>query len=135
MMLVNEDSYQEVLNGNNTYKTIAKELLGYGRCIIGWSDGKYDHRDILFTYKPHKYGNLQRGLRWTYLFVSIMSLSSMGFLIEDGDCDNTMHASYIKEKLNLSENDCDDKICELINGVIHELDILRKRNYDPYDSI
>lgn len=133
MMEVNEDSYQEALNGYKTYKAIAKELLEYGRCIIGWSDGKYDHRDILFTYRPHKYGNLQRGLRWTYLFVSIIDYSSMGFLIEDGDCDNTKHVSYLKEKLRLADNDCDDKICELVNGVIHEIDVLRNGGFD--DSI
>ena len=120
------DKYEEVINGENTFKQIAKEAVEYGRCIVGWTDGGYDHRDILFTYKPHKYGNLQRGLRWTYLFISIMDHSSMGFLIEDGDCDNTKHDSYIKEKLRLDDNSCNDKICELINGVIHEIDVLRK---------
>ena len=28
---------------------------------------------------------------------------------------------YLKEKLNLHDNSCDDKICDLINGVIEEL--------------
>lgn len=119
------DKYGEVINSEITYKTIAKDLVERGSCIVGWTDGGYDHRDILFTYKPRKYGNLQRGLRWTYLFVSIMDHSSMGFLIEDGDCDNVKHSSYIKEKLRLNDNNCDDKICELINGVIHEIDVLR----------
>ena len=121
---MNFDNYEQVINGENTYKTIAKELLDYGRCIIGWTDEKYDHRDILFTYKPHKYGELQRGLRWTYLYISIMGLSCMGFLIESAT-DNRKHTGYIKEKLRLSENSCDDKICELINGVIHEIDLIR----------
>lgn len=120
------DKYEEVINGENTFKQIAKELVEYGRCIVGWTDEGYDHRDILFTYKPHKYGNLQRGLKWTYLFVSIMDYSCMGFLIEDGDSDNTKHHTYLQEKLRLSDNSCDNKICELINGVIHEIDILRK---------
>ena len=119
------DEYGEVINSEITYKTTAKDLVERGSCIVGWTDGGYDHRDILFTYKPRKYGNLQRGLRWTYLFVSIMDHSSMGFLIEDGDCDNVKHSSYIKEKLRLNDNNCDDKICELINGVIHEIDVLR----------
>lgn len=119
------DEYGEVINSESTYKTIAKDLVERGSCIVGWTDKEYDHRDILFTFKPRKYGNLQRGLRWTYLFVSIMDHSSMGFLIEDGDCDNVKHSSYIKEKLRLNDNNCDDKICELINGVIHEIDVLR----------
>lgn len=118
------DKYEEVINGENTFKQIAKEVVEYGRCIVGWTDGGYDHRDILFTYKPHKYGELQRGLRWTYLYVSIMSLSCMGFLIEN-DRDNTKHPSYIKEKLYLQENSCDDKICDLVNGVIHSIDKAR----------
>lgn len=118
------DNYNQVVNCEATYDLIAKELLEYGRCIIGWTDEGYDHRDILFTYKPHKYGELQRGLKWTYLYVSIMSLSCMGFLIEN-DRDNTKHPSYIKEKLYLQENSCDDKICDLVNGVIHSIDKVR----------
>lgn len=119
------DEYGEVINSEITYKTIAKDLVERGSCIVGWTDKEYDHRDILFTFRPRKYGNLQRGLRCTYLFVSIMDHSSMGFLIEDGNCDNVKHSSYIKEKLRLNDNNCDDKICELINGIIHEIDVLR----------
>ena len=118
---MNYDKYKEVINGEETYKEIANELLDYGRCIIGWTDEGCDHRDILFTYKPHKYGNLQRGLRWTYLFVSIIGFTSMGFLIEF-NIDNRKHHTYLKEKLKLSENSCDNKICELINGVIEKID-------------
>jgi len=121
---MNNDEYEEITNGDKTFKKIAEELYDYGRCIIGWTDGGYDHRDILFTYRPHKYGNLQRGLRWTYLYVSIIDLTSMGFLIED-DVDNRKHPTYIKEKLRLGDNSCDDKICELINGIIKCLDDLR----------
>lgn len=121
---MNKDKYEEIINGEETFQKIAKELLSYGRCIIGWTDEGYDHRDILFTYRPHKYGNLQRGLRWTYLFISIIDYTSMGFLIED-NTDNTKHLNYIKEKLRLYDNSCDNKICELINGVIKYIDKLR----------
>ena len=123
---MNMDTYGEVINGIETYKSIANELSKTGKCIIGWTDGGYDHRDILFTYKPrHLGGELQRGLRWCYLYISIMDHSAMGFLIEDGDTDNRKHDGYIKEKLRLNDNSCDDKICELINGVINELDRIR----------
>ena len=116
------DKWNEVINGENTYKKIAETLVSGKSCIIGWTDGGYDHRDILFTYEPkHLGGNLQRGLRWCYLYISIMGLSSMGFLIER-KTDNRKHPSYIKEKLNLYDNPCDDKICELINGVILYID-------------
>ena len=122
---MNFDEYEEIINGEETYKNIARELLEYGRCIIGWTDEEYDHRDILFTYKPHKHGNLQRGLRWTYLYIGIIDFSCMGFLIES-NTDNRKHNTYIMEKLRLSDNHCDNKICDLINGVIHEIDNLNK---------
>ena len=120
---MNFDTYGEIINGNGTYNTIAKHLIENKSCIIGWTDEKYDHRDILFTYRPIPYGTLQRGLRWCFLYVSIMGMSSMGFLIE-ADGNNTKDDGYIKEKLNLCDNHCDDKICDLINGVIIYLDKL-----------
>ena len=124
---MNFDEYSEVINGDKTYETIAKELINTGKCIIGWTDQGYDHRDILFTYGPkHLGGNLQRGLHWCYLYVSIMDCSSMGFLIEKRT-DNRKHNSYIQEKLRLADNDCDNKICDLINGVIHHMDIIEGR--------
>ena len=122
---MNKDNYEEIINGEETFKKIAETLLNEGKCIIGWTDQGYDHRDILFTYKPmHLGGNLQRGLRWCYLYISIMDFSCMGFLIES-DSDNRKYNSYIQEKLRLNDNDCDNKICDLINGVIHEIDKMK----------
>lgn len=121
---MNFDNYNEVINGEETYKRIAETLVSEKSCIIGWTDEEYDHRDILFTYRPkHLGGTLQRGLRWCYLYVSIMGQYSMGFLIENNR-DNRKHSSYIKEKLMLNDNHCDNKICELVNGVIFYLDNL-----------
>lgn len=121
---MNFDKYNEVINGEYTFKKIAEELLKTGKCIIGWTDQGCDHRDILFTYQPkHLGGDLQRGLRWCYLYISIMDYSCMGFLIERTS-DNMKDKGYIQEKLRLHDNHCDDKIVELVNGVIHEMDIL-----------
>ena len=121
---MNIDEYGEIINGENTYKIIAEELMNNGSCIIGWTDSKYDHRDILFTYKPEKHGTVQRGLNWnSHLYISIIDFCCMGFLIEY-KTDNTKDTGYIKEKLRLKDNHCDDKICELLNGVIKELDKL-----------
>ena len=117
------DKYGEVINSQETYKEIAIDLLDHNPVIIGWTDGEYDHRDILFNYRVKKYGNLQRGMVWSDLFVSIIDYTSYGFLIEI-KTDNRKNNGYIKEKLRLQDNNCDDKICELINGVIHELDVL-----------
>lgn len=122
---MNIDEYNEVINGEKTFAEIAKCLINDGKCIIGWTDEQCDHRDILFTFEPkHLGGVLQRGLIWCYLYVSIMDFSSMGFLIED-DNNNVKSNEYIKEKLRLHDNHCDEAICDLINGVISQLDILR----------
>lgn len=121
---MNKDYFGEIINGEQTYKEIAKTLKEKGSCIIGWTDQEYDHRDILFTYKPKKYGTLQRGLNWnSHLYISIIDSSCMGFLLES-KTDNKKHNGYIMEKLRLHDNSCDLKICELINGVIYELDSL-----------
>lgn len=118
------DNYDQVINGKETYDTIATELLATGKCIIGWTDQDYDHRDILFTYKPTPLGgSLQRGLRWCYLYISIIDFCSMGFIIED-NTNNIKSEEYIMEKLRLCDNHCDHKICELVNGVLHSIDIL-----------
>ena len=124
---MNLNKWEEVINGGNTYKKIAENLKEKGSCIIGWTDEGCDHRDILFTYKPKKYGMLQRGLNWnSHLYVSIMDYSCMGFLIEY-KTDNRKDDSYLQEKLRLHNNSCDLKICELINGVIFQLDKLSEK--------
>lgn len=119
---MNVDTYGEIINGNTTYKKIANELVSKNNVIIGWTDKKYDHRDILFTLRPKKYGSLQRGLNFnSHLYVSIIDCTSMGFLIQNEN-DNRKSEEYIMEKLRLHDNHCDKAICELINGVIYYLD-------------
>ena len=119
---MNKDKYGEIINGNETYSVIADKLINGKSVIIGWTDEGCDHRDILFTLKPYKEGTLQRGLNWnSHLYISIIDFSCMGFLLED-ETDNRKHNGYIMEKLRLHDNPCDNKICELINGVIEYLD-------------
>lgn len=132
-MNMNKDFYGEIINGAKTYNIIAEHLIQGDNVIIGWTEGATEHRDILFSCKPYKYGTLQGGLHHAVLFVSMMTYSCSGFLIKDG-CNNWKHPSYIKEKLQLSDNYCDDKICELINGVIREMDLrygnTKENDYD-----
>lgn len=123
---MNYDNYGEVINGEKTFKKIAEELFDYGRCIVGWTDQEYDHRDIMFVYRTSKYGNLQRGLKATDLYVSIMGFSSMGFSTGDKRS-NIKHYGYIMEKLFLEDNACNQKICDLINGVIKEIDLINNK--------
>ena len=119
---MNKDEYGEIINGNETYSVIADKLINGQSVIIGWTDEGCDHRDILFTLRPQKFGTLQRGLNWnSHLYISIIDFSCMGFLLEH-KTDNRKHNGYIMEKLRLHDNPCDNKICELINGVIEFLD-------------
>ena len=117
---MNTDKYNEVINGVWTYSVIASDLITKGSCIIGWTDEAYDHRDILFTYNPRKYGYLQRGIKPGYLFVSILSISSMAFPKPESEY-HKLSNDYILSKLNIDDNSCNRKICELINGVLEYL--------------
>ena len=107
------EKYGEVINGENTYKTIAKNLKNGKSVIVGWTDEEGTHFDILFSLNVVKEGPLQGGLRWNDLFVSIMKIGAFGFLIG-----SEKHSGYIGEKLNLGDNITTEKLTELINGII-----------------
>lgn len=115
---MNKDEYDEIINGPDTYKTIAKKLKEGKSVIIGWTDEEMTHQDILFTggaYKEEGNG-LQRGIRCSDLFISIMSRGSFGFLPYD-----EKDVGYVAEKLSLGINTTSRKLTELINGVINSL--------------
>ncbi len=115
--MVNFDKYEEVINGKNTYRTIADFLLIKEPVIIGWTDEEYTHYDILFNLGCQKFGMLQRGLKQTDLYVSVMSIGSFGFKL-----DSEKHPGYVAEKLFHGKLDGSvEKLTELINGVINEL--------------
>lgn len=108
------DKYDEVLNGEETYKSIADILKSGKTVLIGWTDGRFDHRDIFFSCRTtEKYGNIQRGIKSNYLFVGIVDFGFTGFR-----ADTTKHYGYILEKLRLPEDVVNIKIAELINGII-----------------
>ena len=114
---MNYDEFNEIVNGDITYRAIAEELLEGKSVLIGWTDQVYDHRDILFTLSPTKHGYIQRGLKGLgYLYVSIIGISSMGFMLSGDPTDG-----YIEEKLRLDDSHCDKMICELIRNVIKYL--------------
>ena len=113
---MNKDEFDEVINGEKTYKEIAYQLKHGNSVIIGWTDEEWTHYDILFTLNVVKEGGLQSGLRWNDLFVSIMRKGAFGFLT-----DNLKDKGYVAEKLNLNYNVTAEKITELINGIITNL--------------
>ena len=114
---MNIDNWGEVINGKDTYKVIVETLRDKTSIIIGWTDEEYTHLDLYFSLENTiKYGNLQRGIKATDLFVGIVDYSFYGF-----KTDSTKHEGYIIEKLRLHENITSKKIAELINGIILEL--------------
>lgn len=114
--MLNVDEYGEVINGEKTYKEIAYQLKSGKSIIIGWTDENYTHYDVLFSLNVEKEGNLQHGLRWTDLFVSIIGIGAFGFVV-----DGSKNSGYIGEKLNLGNNITTEKLTELINGIIENL--------------
>ena len=114
---MNKDEYGEIINGDDTVIEISKRLKEGQSVIIGWTDEKYTHLDLLFNYKTYKEGMLQRGLRGNELYVSIISLGAFGFDVKDRE----IHKGYISEKLNIRGEPTVSKLAELINGVIKEL--------------
>lgn len=115
--MMNIDDYGEIINGPYTYKGIANRLEEGETVIIGWTDEKHTHLDLLFNFKTYKEGMLQRGLRGNELYVSIISLGAFGFDVKDGE----IHEGYISEKLNIYGEPTVSKLADLINGVIKEL--------------
>lgn len=114
---MNKDEYGEIINGYKTVTEIAEKLKKGQSAIIGWTDEKYTHLDLLFNYNTYKEGMLQRGLRGNELYVSIMSMGAFGFDVKDKE----IHKGYISEKLNINGEPTITKLAELINGIIKEL--------------
>lgn len=111
---MNVDEYGEVINGEDTYFEIAKNLMEGESVGIGWTDENSTHFDIIFTLGIKKYGLFQRGIKSNDLFVSIIGWSSYGFKTDD-----IKLGGYIQEKLRLSNYDITgEKVKELVNGVI-----------------
>ena len=114
---MNIDIYGEIINGEDTYREIAKHLMNGESVGIGWTDGDSTHIDIIFTLGIKKYGLFQRGIKANDLFVSIIDWSSYGFRT-----DGIKLGGYIQEKLRLSDYDITgEKVKELVNGVIEYL--------------
>lgn len=114
---MNVDEYGEVINGEDTYREIAKHLIKGESVGIGWTDENSTHFDIIFTLGIAKYGLFQRGIKFDDLFVSIIGWSSYGFKTDD-----IKLGGYIQEKLRLSDYDITgEKVKELVNGVIEYL--------------
>ena len=116
LISITYDDYGEVLNGKSTYKGIAK-LLKDGKTVgIGWTDMLGTHLDIIFKLGLDvKFGNFQRGIKASDLFVSIIGFTSYGF-----KTDSIKEGTYIQGKLDMRD-ETGDELANLINGIIGEL--------------
>ena len=115
---MNKDSYHEIINGPDTFIDIADYLKNGNACLIGWTDQKGTHLDVLINLGSIKHGQCQRGIRGNELFISVMGWGSFGF---DVNHNQTM-SQYVAEKLGFnSPMETTDKLAELINGIKKEL--------------
>jgi hypothetical protein len=111
--------FGDVVEGPLTEKAIAAELKATNVCIVGWNDQQATHHDVLFTLKPRHFGNLMGGLRAEeYLFVSIMRIGAFGFSVYR---EKPLDPDYVNEKLGGLGDLVKQRLTNLINGVIDEL--------------
>ena len=115
---MNITQYHEVINGENTYKKIAALLNQDNNVIIGWTDGLFNHYDILLVYKvSFIVGALKQCVKEDDLYVNIISIGSYNFNIKD-----IYSSNYIAATLFHDLDACSVcQLAELINGIIKEL--------------
>lgn len=106
---MNYDEYGEVINGTDTFTSVANKLMNHKPVLIGWTDGQGSHYDVLFVLGVDKHGTVQGGVDSTDLFVSIMRKGAFGF---DPKVLGT-HESYYAEKLHVFA----PQFAELVEGV------------------
>lgn len=118
---MNKTEYDEIINGEDTYKEIADKLKTEKTVLVGWTDEIATHYDFLFSLGAYKEidNYVQGGLRKTDLFVSVMKKGAFGFEINNSE----KSSGYITEKLFLQEriNETTEKVADLINGIIKYL--------------
>lgn len=119
MTTLNLDQFRQIVNGPDTYDAIAAQLMMNGSCIVGWTDKRDAHYDVLFTVSPKSYGALHGGIMgYGYLYVSVMRRSCFAFRI---DYNEDRYPSYFGEKLNEPSGVALDALTQLINGVMRKI--------------
>jgi hypothetical protein len=111
---MNYDELGDEINGKETYKTIAKTLANKLPIIIGWTDGNGVHYDILFNTFPIFAGHIQGGLHNNYIYMSIIRVGTWGFRAHLAQ---SVHASYIEEKLGVQQGQGAEQLADLINAI------------------
>jgi hypothetical protein len=121
--MVDTDTWGEVINGPNTVRTIVDGLKTGWPVVIGWTDGRASHHDVLFTVVKDIHGHLQgihptaQSIPSTILFVSVMRIGAFGFVMEH---DATFVVRYVAEKLGVGGATA-EALAALMNDVVKEL--------------
>lgn len=114
---MNMNEYDEIVNGEKTYKKVAELLRQKIPVFIGWTDEKSTHYDILLTFEAESFGINQSGLKSSDLFVSVMRIGAFGF-----KTNSLKEPGYVAEKLFRGRLDESvESLTALINGIIREL--------------
>lgn len=120
MQFLEMDKYNCVITTNDNIKQIAKTVYSQHQ-IFTWEDDSNCYT-IILNYKPTKplFNPLTQGLKQNYLYVSIISMGSFGFKIND----NSISKKYYEEKLR---GNLPDKLIELLEGIRKELFYLENK--------
>lgn len=114
---MNFDGEREIINGEETYREIARKLKNGSPVIIGWTDQLGSHADVLFSWGVEGSGPLQGGINRGDLFVSIMRAGAFAFDLHN----EGTHPGYYAEKLHWSGGESSEQLGQLINGVKDQL--------------
>lgn len=121
--MVNTDAWGEVVNGPDTVWMISQSLKAGCSAVVGWTDGRITHHDVLFTLAGDIYGRLQgihpaaQRAPSRILFVSVMRVGAFGFVMERG---TKFDNRYVAEKLGVGGATA-EALTALINDVVQEL--------------
>lgn len=121
--MTNVDAWGEVVNGPDTVRTIVENLVAGWPTVIGWTDGRMSHHDVLFAIVRDIHGHLQgvhptaQALPSTILFVSVMRVGAFGFVMEH---DSSFTERYVAEKLGVGGATA-VALAALINDIVKEL--------------
>ena len=126
------NGYNEIINSEEVYMAIAKNLKTDKAVLIGWSDEKMTHFDILFTYQPiadvrqilngtmigdeFLSGSFQGGICPSDLFVSIMRVGCFGFDVKHTNTNSGYYDEKLSGRLQIGKT-TSEKLAELINGI------------------
>ena len=120
---MNLDTWNTVINGQDTYTDIWQSILPGHSLLIGWTDGRGTHYDILFVLGKKAVGHINAlhpsAIKEMHryapvLFVSVLRLGAFGWNLGE---DEALHPEYVAEKLNINALATAEALTVLLNGL------------------